>query len=264
VKPFLARPRPYLIAHRGGARLAPENTLAAFDGARALGADAVELDVRLTADGEVIVFHDETTERVTGTPGTVADRSFGELEALDAGHAFTPDRGRSFPWRGRGLAIPALSAVFARYPGMLFNIEAKDPSPQLAEALARAVRAAGRVHAVCVGSSDDAQAGRIRELLPEACHFLPEGAAACHVLAAKGVRGDETCPGGYDVADLPQRLEEGVDVVDAAVVRWFHARGVAVHVWTVDDEADMRALLALDVDGIMSDRPDVLKRVLGR
>lgn len=264
MKPFLARRGPYLMAHRGGAQLAPENTLAAFDGAAALGADAIELDVRLTSDGEVVVFHDETTERITGTPGTVADRSLPQLRALDAGHGFSPDGGRSFPWRGRGLTVPTLAEVLHRYPGLLFNIDAKEATGSLAEALARVVRGAGRADDVCVGSFDDAQGERLRALLPEACHFLPEQAAVRHVMAAKGLGDGGTCPGGFDVADLPPRTEQGLEVVDASVVSWFHARGMAVHVWTVDEEVEMRSLLAMGVDGIMSDRPDVLKRVLGR
>ncbi len=264
MKPFLARRRPYLMAHRGGALLAPENTLASFDGAAALGADAIELDVRLTSDGEVVVFHDASTERITGAPGPVAARSLAQLRALDAGFAFSRDGGHSFPWRGRGLAVPTLAEVFARYPGMLFNIEAKETSPRLAEALAGVVGSAGRVDEVCVGSFDDEQAQRLRTLLPEACHFLPKQAATCHVMAAKGLGDVASCPGGYDVADLPPRTEQGLVVVDPEVVSWFHARGMAVHVWTVDDEAEMRSLLAAGVDGIMSDRPDVLKRVLGR
>jgi len=264
MKPFLSRPGPYLVAHRGGAGLAPENTLAAFDLAARLGADAVELDVRLTADGAVVVFHDATTDRVTGVAGTVASCRLAELRALDAGWTFSRDGGRTFPWRGRDLAVPTLAEVLDRHPGLLVNVEAKDPSPALAEALVRVVRGRGRVDSVCLGASDDAQGERIRALLPEACHFLPEQAAICHVLAAHAGGAATGCPEGWDVADLPFRTDEGLTVVDEATVRWFHARGMPVHVWTVDEEADMRALLALGVDGIMSDRPDVLARVLGR
>jgi glycerophosphoryl diester phosphodiesterase len=264
VKPFLARPGPYLVAHRGGALLAPENTDAAFDRAAGLGADVIELDVRLTADGAVVVFHDETTDRITGAPGTVEGRTLAELAALDAGHSFTADGGATFPWRGRGLTVPTLAEVLDRHPGMLFNVEAKSPDPALAQALAEVLRARGRVDRACVGSADDAQGERLRGLLPSACHFLPSQAATCHVLAAHMGGDAHGCPEGYDVAELPLRTEEGLQVVDEATLRWFHRRGMPVHVWTVDEEADMRMLLDLGVDGIMSDRPDRLRRVLGR
>ncbi len=264
MKPFLSRRGPYLFAHRGGAALAPENTLAAFDGAARLGADAIELDVQITRDGEVVVFHDATTDRIGGVGGSVAERTLAQLHSIDAGWSFTPDGGVTFPWRGRGLVAPRLSEVFDRYPAMLFNIEAKDPRPALAGALEQLVRAKGRIHTVCVGSFDDAQGERLRRLLPEACHFLPERAATCHVRAARTGASGAGCPAGYDVADLPLRMEDGTPVVDEVVVGYFHERGMPVHVWTVDDEAEMRSLVAIGVDGVMTDRPDVLKRVLKR
>jgi glycerophosphoryl diester phosphodiesterase len=264
VKPFLARPGPYLVAHRGGARLWPENTLPAFDGAARLGADAIELDVRLTADGEVVVFHDESTERVAGEPGSIEARSLAEVGRLDAGRTFTADGGRTFPWRGRGLTVPTLAQVLARYPGVLLNVEAKAADPALAEALVGVVRRAGRVAEVCLGSSHDEQGERLRALLPGACHFLPAVAATCHVLAAHAGGEASGCPEGWDVADLPWRTADGTTVVDAVTLDHFHRLGIPVHVWTVDEEADMRALLDLGVDGIMSDLPDRLARVMGR
>src|SRR5512138_3182273 len=99
-KPYLQLPSPWLVAHRGGSRLAPENTLAAFDRAASLGADAIETDVRLSRDGVVMVFHDEDTLALTGEAGTIEARSAAEIERLDAGFGFSPDGGASFPLRG--------------------------------------------------------------------------------------------------------------------------------------------------------------------
>lgn len=263
-KPYLALPGPWLVAHRGGARLAPENTIEAFEVASRLGADAVETDVHLSADGEVFVFHDDDTARVTGVAGTIEGRRREEIARLDAGARFTPDGGRTFPFRGRGVRIPTLAEVLARFPGMRFNVEAKTGDPALAEALVRTVREAGAFDRVCLGSFLDDQGERIRALAPGACHFLPEQAGTCHVLAARSGGEATGCPEGWDVADLPLRTEQGMEVVDEAVVRWFDAHGVAVFVWTVDEEADMRRLLSLGVRGIMTDRPDLLRRVLGR
>jgi glycerophosphoryl diester phosphodiesterase len=263
MKPYLSLRRPWLVAHRGGALLAPENTLPAFDQAVLFGADAFETDVHLTSDGEVIVFHDDETTRLTGQPGTIEARTAAQVRALDAGYGFTADGGQTFPWRDRGVAPPTLRDLLARYPHMRMNIDAKNADPALAAALVRVVREAGAVDRVCLGSQHDPQGERLRALLPEACHFLPESAATCHVMAAR-VEGATGCPGGWDVADLPHRLEGGIAVVDLATVEYLHRQGIAVFVWTVDEEPDMRELVAAGVDGIMTDRPDRLAIVLGR
>jgi len=263
VKPFLALARPWLVAHRGGAALAPENTCAAFDGALRWGADCLELDVRLTRDGEVAVFHDEETGRITGEPGTVAGRTMGELRRLDAGFAFTPDGGRTFPFRGAGVEIPPLAEVLARYPGMRLNVEAKSAEPALAEALVAVIRRAGAVDRVCIGSERDAQGERLRALLPGACHFLPRAAARRHVLTALVGAGEGLCPAGWDCAEIPLRAGL-LPVATARVIRALRRRGLAVFVWTVDEEGEMRGLLDAGADGIMTDRPDRLAAMLGR
>jgi len=262
-RPYLDRPGPWLVAHRGGSALAPENTLPAYDRAAALGADAIEIDVRLTADGVVVIFHDEETARLTGSPGTIEARTLAEVAALDAAHAFSPDGGASFPLRGKGVNVPTLADALERHPRMRFNVDAKSEDPALVEALAREVTRARAVERVCLGSFFDVQAERLGRLVPHACRYLPQGAATCHVMAAKSGASGEGCPAGYDLADLPHRVGD-MTVVDAAVVRHFHVRDIPVHVWTVDDEREMRELLALGVDGIVTDRPDLLARVLGR
>ncbi|HEX9051937.1 MAG TPA: glycerophosphodiester phosphodiesterase [Anaeromyxobacter sp.] len=262
-RPYLALPGPWIVAHRGGSRLAPENTLPAFERAAALGADAIEIDVRLTADGTAVVFHDEDTARLTGEPGTIEGRPLSSVQALDAAFAFAPDGGATHPLRGTGVRIPTFAEALARFPRMRFNVDAKSEDPDLAEALARDVRAAGAVDRVCLGSFFDAQAERLGRLLPDACRYLPQDAATCHVLNAKSGGRGAGCPRGFDLADLPHRL--GVmTIVDAKVVAYFHAHGIPVHVWTVDDEREMRELLAIGVDGIVTDRPDLLASVLGR
>jgi glycerophosphoryl diester phosphodiesterase len=262
VKPYLALRRPWLVAHRGGAALAPENTLPAFERAAALGADAFELDVHLTRDGEVVVFHDDETSRLTGEPGTIEARTLTEVRALDAGWSFTDDGGRTHPWRGRGVAPPLFSELLARFSAMRMNVEAKSGDPALAEALVACIRKAGAVDRVCVGSQHDEQAERIRTLLPQACHFLPQSAATAFVMGARSENATGL-PEGWDVADLPHRFE-GTDLVvlDRSTIEFLHGHGLAVFAWTVDDAADMRRLLEDGVDGIMTDRPDVLARVL--
>jgi glycerophosphoryl diester phosphodiesterase len=159
--------------------------------------------------------------------------------------------------------VPILSEALHRYPSTRFSIDAKSDDPALVEALVKVVRGSGALERVCLGSFHDAQADLIGRLLPDVARHLPQGAATCHVMAAKSGEPFEHCPRGYDVASLPHRLE-GMTVVDRAVVDHFHRLGVPVHVWTVDEESDMRALIALGVDGIVSNRPDLLGKVLGR
>jgi glycerophosphoryl diester phosphodiesterase len=262
-RPYLSLPAPWLVAHRGGSLLAPENTFVAFDRALELGADAVETDVHLTRDGVVVVFHDDETGRLTGVVGTIEERTLAEVHALDAAFGFSPDGGRSFPYRGLGVRVPTLAETLARYPSLRWSVDAKSEDPALADAIVAVVRSARAVERVCLGSFFDAQAVRLGALLPEVARFLPQHAATCHVMAAKAGQPATGCPSGYDLASLPHRLD-GMTVVDRAVVEHFHRLGIPVHVWTVDEEADMRSLLALGVDGLVTDRPDLAAEVLGR
>jgi glycerophosphoryl diester phosphodiesterase len=146
---------------------------------------------------------------------------------------------------------------------MRFSIDAKAPDPALAEALAATIREAGAEDRVCVGSFFDDQSRRLGRLLPRAARFLPQRAATFHVLAAKAGLPDALAPRGFQLAALPRRSHR-LEVVTRRTVAHFHRVGMPVHVWTVDDETEMRALLALGVDGLITDRPDVLARVLGR
>jgi len=262
VRPYLNHPAPWLVANRGGGLLAPENTFPAFDLAVALGADAVETDIHLTRDGVVVVFHDDETERITGAVGTIEDRTLAEVQGLDAAHGFSLDGGQTFPWRGRGVRVPTLAETLARYPGLRFSVDAKSQDAALAQALVRVVQRAGAVDRVCLGSFFDEQAERIGTLLPQVARFLPEHAATCHVLAAKSGQPANACPAGYDLASLPHRMGP-MTVVDRAVIEHFHSLGIPVHVWDVDEEQDMRDLLALGVDGLITDRPDLASKVIG-
>lgn len=260
--PYFAVPGPWLIAHRGGAALAPENTFVSFENAERLGADAIETDVRLSRDGHVMVFHDEETRRICGVPGTIEGRTRAEIETLEAGFAFT-DRYGLFPWRGVGVGVPALADVLIRFPRMRFNIDAKSRDPALAVALARTLRDAASVDRVCVGSAHGDQAVRLRALLPEWASFLPAGAAYRHVAGALHLLPARWCPEGYQLAAL-SRLAGQIPGLLAALLRHFGARGMPVQIWTVDDEQEMRRLLKAGVHGVMTDRPDLLKAAMGR
>ncbi|MFP2931451.1 glycerophosphodiester phosphodiesterase [Pyxidicoccus sp. 3LG] len=259
---FLRNLRPTLhISHRGGAALAPENTLDAFRQAvERYRTDMLELDVHLTRDGEVVVAHDATLERCTDGTGPLAALTLSELQRLDAGYGFTPDEGRTFPFRGRGARVPTLREVLRAFPGLPLNVELKPDVPGIEEAFAQLLKEEGALERVCMGSEQDAIGERLAARLPDACHFYPRDALAAFVIA---LRGGDTPPDDarYTVLDMPLYFGD-IRLVDPAFLRECAARGKWVNVWTVDDPAEMRQLLQEGVGGIMTDRPDVLRQIM--
>ncbi|AKU90206.1 glycerophosphodiester phosphodiesterase [Vulgatibacter incomptus] len=258
--PYLRGLRPTLhISHRGGAALAPENTLVAFRQAIDRYSTAMlELDVQGTADGELVVFHDDTLDRCTEAKGPVAERTLAELRALDAGYRFTIDGGATFPWRGRGVRIPTLREVIEDFPGTKLHVELKPDRPEVEPAFASLVR--GEPGRFCVGSEHDRVAHRLSAALPDACLFYPRIALTELVTALRlGIappRDDR-----FLVIDMPLSYD-GVRLVSRDLLEKAAALGKWVNVWTVDDPEEMRRLVDEGVGGIMSDRPDLLREVL--
>lgn len=247
---------PLLVAHRGGSRLAPENTLEAFrDAVERWGADMLEMDVRLTLDGEVVVIHDETVDRTTDGSGPVFSFTVEELRRLDAGYRFTDPEGRP-AFRGKGVTVPRFEDVLLALPGMRLNVEAKEP--RVAAPLVEIVRRHGAEHRVLVAAEHERCRDDVRG------YPGPWGASRKHLLPFWILH---RLPGGglytpdADILQVPERWK-GMQVVTPAFIRAAHARNLPVQVWTVDDPADMRRLLSWGVDGIQTDRPDVLARVL--
>ncbi|HET9452167.1 MAG TPA: glycerophosphodiester phosphodiesterase, partial [Aggregicoccus sp.] len=249
------------IAHRGGAALAPENTLAAFRQAvERYRTDMLELDVHLSRDGELVVAHDDTLERCTDGTGPLAARTLAELQQLDAGFRFSPDGGSSFPFRGQGVRLPSLREVLRAFPALRLNVEAKPDAPGIEEALAQLLREERALERVCVGSELDVVAERLLRTLPDACHFYPREALTAAVLALKSGEPAPDAP-QFHVLDMPLYFG-GVRLIDVPFLTATRALGKWVNVWTVDDPAQMRQLVAEGVGGVMTDRPDLLRDVL--
>lgn len=253
-------PRPAHVSHRGGAKLEPENTLRAFRRAvDEFRTDVLELDVHLSRDGVLVVHHDDTVDRCTNGSGPIANFSVAELQRLDAGHHFSLD-GTSFPRRGQGVVIPTLREVLRACPSTRVNLEVKADVPGIEDVLAKELSEAGALSRMCIGSESDAVAERLCTRLPEACHFFPRNALTTFVIGA--LNGDESAPDErFHVADMPAEYE-GMPLITPELIRIARLHGIAVLVWTIDDEAQMRTLLEAGVDGLMTDRPDVLLRVL--
>ncbi len=254
--PFLDRSTPIGFAHRGGAGEAPENTLAAFEAAIALGYRYLETDAQVTRDGIVVASHDERLERVTDREGAIAELELADVQAADAGYRFSLDGGRSHPYRGCGLTIPSLEELLTRWPDARLNIDAKTDRSMLA--LVDLVDRFDAWDRVCLGSLSLSRQRRIRALSRrQACFAMAPGALAIARLTALFGR---TFRLGADCVQLS--LGEGpTPIVTARFIRSAHRSGLPVHAWTVDDENVMHKLLDLGVDGIMTDRPRLLQAV---
>jgi glycerophosphoryl diester phosphodiesterase len=248
--------RPLVFAHRGGSGLAPENTIAAFDHGLALGADGLELDVRFSRDGVVVVHHDRRLDRTTNLEGEIGAFTADELARADAGYRFS--NGDEWPFRGRGIGVPTLRAVLERYPGRRVIIEMKVNHPELAHAVVAAVRAAGAIDRVCLGSFG-LRAIRAARALDPAIATSAAREEVRWALYRSWCRWPVSNTGdvGYRGYQVPERAGR-TRVVSPRFVADAHRAGLGVQVWTVDSGEAARRLLDWNIDALITDRPDVI------
>ena len=250
---FFQRGRPRVFAHRGGSAIAPENTLAAFEMGLRVGADGLELDVHLSADGVPVVVHDAMLERTTNAAGPVSARTAAELAGVDAGWHFAGPRG-DFPFRGQGLGIPTLRDVLSRHRGVPIIIEMKIDSEEMGQRVAADIRAAGSDDSVCAAGYGTTSAASVRRALPHVATSACHAEVRLAVYRSWGGWPAKRPPfGGYQVPEHAGRIR----IVSPRFIRHAHATGLEVQVWTVDTESEMERMLAWGADGLISNRPDL-------
>jgi glycerophosphoryl diester phosphodiesterase len=253
--PYFDLTLPIPVGHRGASGELPENTLPAFARALEQGARILETDVHPTSDGVAVIFHDHEVDRTTDGSGPIAAKTLRALKALDAGHRFTPDGGASFPCRGQGITVPTLEEAFAAFPDARFNIEIKQGDRAFIEQVVKLVAHAGRAERTLLTSAGDDLIAELRSVL-----------ATTGVEAAMGastgdcVRFVKAAAGGGEPPPEPMALQiptefGGQPLVTPELLAFAHAHDVQVHVWTVNDPAEIERLLALGVDAVMSDFP---------
>lgn len=255
-------PRPRVFGHRGASGVAPENTLPSFALATALGADYLELDVHATRDGEIVVLHDPLLDRTTNGEGPVREWRWADVEALDAGWHFTHD-GRAFPYRGQGVRVPRLAEVLAAHPERRFNIEIKQGDPPIVTATLDVLRRGGALERTLLAAEHDDIMAAIRAAVGG---DVATGMSVGDVFAFvdRLLRDDwsgYTPPGA--ALQVPP-AHEGLEIVTAASVAAAHRAGLEVHVWTINDAAEIERLLAVGVDGVMSDLPGLVATAVRR
>jgi glycerophosphoryl diester phosphodiesterase len=258
----IAREWPANLAHRGASASAPENTLDAFRLAVESGAGGLELDVHLTRDGHPVVIHDPTLDRTTNTSGAVAGLTLDELREPDAGYNFSPEGGNTHPYRGLGLRIPTLAEVLREFPGVVLNIDMKADRPGIEAAVQELLREADAEGRALVVSS---RRGAVRRFRRMSGGRISTGASRWEIgvfLLFSNLRLERLLIPAYDALQVPLTYR-GLPLVTRRFVDAAHGRNVRVDAWTINEEGEMRRLLDLGVDVIMTDRPETLAELLG-
>jgi glycerophosphoryl diester phosphodiesterase len=259
VTPFSGKNAVLNIAHRGGAGERPESTLEAFQHALSVGADVLELDVHLSGDHELVVCHDENLLRVSGDSGRVSELSLDEIRRADAGALWTDEHGKR-PYLGRGLTLLTLEELFDSLPSAQMNVDIKVDTPLAAELTVDLIRRFDRVDRTVVASFLPSQLRRVRKTAPEITTSAHPGDVRRFYLLTRLGLGRFSSQ-GVPYLQIPEHHGDLV-LLTGRFLSAAHQAGRDVHVWTVNDPADMRRLISLGVDGIVTDYPSRLTQEL--
>jgi len=255
-------PYPLVIAHQGGDGLWPGDTLYAFEQADALGVDVLEMDLHITKDGVLVIHHDETVDRTTDGTGTIEEMTLSEIKSLDAGYDWTNDDGVTFPYRGTGITIPTLEEIFQAFPKYRMTIEIKKTGSSIAVPFCEMIRTYGMQDKILVASFLDERMQEFRQACPEVATSSARQETTVFVLLSKIFLGRLFSPEFYAL-QVPEE-SSGITVMTAQFVRAAHGRNLHVEPWTIDDPVQMKLYIDWGVDGLITDRPDVMLELLGR
>jgi glycerophosphoryl diester phosphodiesterase len=263
---FPELPRPIQIAHQGGESLAPSNTMTAFDLAHALRVPVLDLDLHMTKDGHLVAIHDPTINRTTNGTGAVYSYSLKDLKKLDAGYTFVDLKG-NHSYRGLGVTIPTLDEIFQTYgQDSYFNIEIKDDNPskqipQIEQKLWFLIQKYHLQKKVIINSFDD---GIIHSFKQLSHGQVAVGASRAEVTRFV-ILTKLHLTGFYrpqaSVLEIPTE-NSGINLKDRHLIETAHRFNMQVYYWTIDDKKTMKELLQLGADGILTNRPDLLKEVV--
>jgi len=256
-------PTPLVIAHQGGDGVWPGDTMFAFENAVAIGSDVLEMDAHITKDGHIVLMHDEEVDRTTDGTGLIEDLTLDELKRLDAAYDWSTDNDATFPHRGQGIQVPTLDEVFGKFPQMRYVIEIKLTKNPIDQPLCDLIRKYGMQDKVLIGSFHDEAMKNFRAICPEVTTSAARNEVRNYVLLGKAFLWGFIAP-DYQTVQPPWDPEEslGITIVTERFIRESHAKGLRIEPWTVNDPELMRKYIEWGVDGIITDRPDLMIEVL--
>ncbi|HXQ37069.1 MAG TPA: glycerophosphodiester phosphodiesterase [Anaerolineales bacterium] len=257
--------RPLVIAHQGGDGVWPGDTMYAFEKAVEIGSDVLEMDANVTKDGRIVLMHDETVDATTDGSGPIADFTLAQLKELDAAYEWSNDGGKSFPYRAQGIQVPALDEVFEKFPQMRYVIEIKLTEDPIDKPLCDLIRKFRMEDKVLIASFHDQAMQNFRATCPEVATSASRGEVTKIVLLGKVFLSGFVVP-GYQSLQPPYDPQESMNIpiMTERFIHEAHAKNIRVEPWTVNDPELMRQYIEWGVDGIITDRPDLMVDILGR
>ncbi|HZJ87702.1 MAG TPA: glycerophosphodiester phosphodiesterase [Sphaerochaeta sp.] len=253
-------PLPRVVAHRGDSAHYPENTLPAFESADRLGVDVIETDVHLSKDGQIVVWHDATLDRTTDGKGAISDYTLEELRAFDAGFMFSPDGGKTFPFRGKGVQLCTLEEALIACPTQRFNVDLKSRGEATVDAFIAVVQRQQAKKRVLGASFHLCNLKMLRKKEPRIQTSLCTLEVMRYLFAQKLRILPKTKQDELMVFQVPA-AQWGITVITADFIQRMHSRGAIVQVWTINEESEMRRLFAMGVDSVMTDKPELAIKV---
>ena len=265
--PYYNNPHPdvMVIAHQGGDGVWPGDTMYAFERAVEIGADVLEMDAHITKDNVIVLMHDETVDDTTDGTGLIEEMTLEELKKLDAAYDWSDDGGQTFPYRGQGITVPTLEELFQKFPEMRYTIEIKKSSIPIDQPLCDLIRQYEMQDKVLVASFHDEVMIAFRQVCREVATSGSRSEVTNFVLIGKVFLSGWYSP-QFQALQVPWEPKESknIPIMTARFIREAHAKGIAVEPWTVDDPVLMKQYIEWGVDGIITDRPDIMMEVLGR
>ena len=254
---------PLVIAHQGGDGIWPGDTMFAFEKAVEIGADVLEMDAHITEDGQVVLMHDEEVDRTTEGTGLIEEMTLEELKQLDAAYKWSNDGDKTFPYRGQGIQVPTLEELFRKFPQMHYVIEIKLTQNPIDQVLCNLIRKHNMQDKVMVASFHDEAMQKFRDTCPEIATSASRTEVRNFVLLGKVFLSGFVAP-QYQSIQPPYDPKESMNIpiMTPRFIREAHAKNIKVEPWTVDDPELMKQYIEWGVDGIMTDRPDVMIDVL--